>query len=524
LNNIPYATGMWTLPLIGKAASNTSNNFNDWGYNNSNWWDGVHQNLAGGGTVNPAGGSKALKEGNSALYTQNWPPDSVVGILNKWFGTGGLGYDSARLPYWNMDNEPEIWNGTHDDVMPVQMPADTFMQRWFATAKKARAIFPGIKLVGPVPANEWQWYNWNGNWIAFGGKNYVWLEFFIKRIADEQKASAVRLLDVLDVHFYPGETNAADIVQLHRVWFDRNYVYPGHNGVHRIGGWDTSINKEYIFGRCQEWLTKYIGPDHGVTFSVTETDISSSDPNVRAVWYASSLGEFARQGVEIFTPWGWAPGMYEVLHLFSRYNQKNYISGTSGDEVSVSAYPTINDARDSMTVLLVNRSVSSNKDIRLTVSNFMLPEDSVNWYRINSLPSGETFKSHSNNALKKGKVKPSGNEINLTLPPLSITSLFLKNKSMASGNMELALETDPVLKVLPNPSADRIIVSWSPEWKPPFSLELVTMEGKPVLTRLIDERSQGRAEFHISGIPSGMYLVVLNSTQGRISSRILINK
>jgi hypothetical protein len=309
LKNIPYATGMWTLPLIGKAASNTSNNFGDWAYNQSKWWDGVNQNLAGGGTVNTAGGSKATKEGNPALYTENWPADSVVGILNKWFGSGGLGYDKAKLPYWNMDNEPEIWSGTHNDVMPVQLSAEEFMQRYFETAKKARAIFPDIKLVGPVPANEWQWYNWTNGSIAYGGKNYVWLEYFIKRIADEQKATGIRLLDVLDIHFYPGESAASDIVQLHRVYFDRTYVYPGHNGVHRIGGWDTSINKEYVFGRCQEWLDKYLGIGHGVTFSVTETDINSTDPNVRAVWYASTLGEFAKQGVEIFTPWGWNSGM-----------------------------------------------------------------------------------------------------------------------------------------------------------------------------------------------------------------------
>lgn len=523
LANLPRATGMWTLPLIGKAAANTSNNFNDWSYNNSKWWEGVNQNLAGGGTANTAGGSKALKEGNPALYTQDWPPDSVVGILNKWFGTGGLGYDKNRLPYWSMDNEPEIWSGTHDDVMPVQMPADTFMQRWFATAKKARALFPGIKLVGPVPANEWQWYNWNGNWISYGGKNYVWLEFFIKRIADEQKASGVRLLDVLDIHFYPGETSTSDIVQLHRVWFDRNYVYPGNNGVHRIGGWDTGINKEYIFGRCQDWLTRYLGPDHGVTFAVTETDIKSSDPNIRAVWYASNLGEFARQGVEIFTPWGWAPGMYEVLHLFSRYNQEKYIPGTSTDEMNVSAYPTLNAAGDSLTVALVNRSQSTSKDIRLTINNFNLSEDSASYFRINSLPTAETFKSHTNNALKSGVVVPEGKEINLTLPPLSVTTLLLNSKSMTAAG-KVKMPEAGVLEVFPNPASDWVTVSWPATWMPPFTLKMLTIKGQTVLTRRIAERVNGPVEWNFPGIPDGTYFIVLSSSSGRLASKILIDK
>jgi len=475
LKNIPYATGMWTLPLAGRAASNTSNNFNDWGYNSSKWWDGVHQNLAGGGVVNSAGGSKASKEGNPALYTENWPPDSVVGILNKWFGQGGLGYDAAKLPYWNMDNEPEIWSGTHDDVMPVQISAEEFMQRYFDTARKARAIFPGIKLVGPVPANEWQWYNWNGNWVSYGGKNYVWLEFFIKRIADEQKATGIRLLDVLDIHFYPNESNASDIVQLHRVYFDRSYVYPGHNGVHRIGGWDTSINKEYIFGRCQDWLNKYIGADHGVTFSVTETGIKSTDPNVRAVWYASTLGEFARQGVEIFTPWGWGAGMYEVVHLFSKYNHEQYISGISGDETSVSAYPTINAAGDSLTVILVNRSLSATRETRVLVNNFVPADGSVSYYRLNALPTTETFKSHTNNALKTGTVIPEGNALTISLPALSITALILKSKSLDSGHLPVHPTSIRSLKIFPNPAVSDFSVSWTPDVNRPVCFKVLTL-------------------------------------------------
>ena len=107
-----------------------------------------------------------------------------------------------------MDNEPEIWNGTHDDVYPVQPSAEEFMQKYFEVAKKARAAFPGIKLVGPVPANEWQWFNWNNNKVTYNGKEYPWLEYFILRVAEEQELTGIRLLDVLDIHFYPGETNS----------------------------------------------------------------------------------------------------------------------------------------------------------------------------------------------------------------------------------------------------------------------------------------------------------------------------
>ena len=178
------------------------------------------------------------------------------------------------------------------------------------------------------------------------------LEYFILRIAEEQKISGIRLLDVLDIHFYPSETDPENIVQLHRIYFDTTYNYPGANGVKRSGeaGWDNTITKEYIFERCARWLEEYIGPNHGVTFAVSETGINGDNPNVTASWYASTLGEFAKQGVEIFTPWDWKTGMNEVIHLFSRYGQELFIDVISSEEEYVSAYPTINSENDSITV------------------------------------------------------------------------------------------------------------------------------------------------------------------------------
>ncbi len=136
--HIPAAQGMWGFQLIGEAASNNNNNFDDWDYNGSNWWTGVEQNLAGGGIVNNAGGAQATKNGYTSLYLEKWPADSTTGILTHWFGGGGLGLNAATLKYWNMDNEVEIWSSTHDDVMPAQPDAETFMQMYFRGGKKSQ--------------------------------------------------------------------------------------------------------------------------------------------------------------------------------------------------------------------------------------------------------------------------------------------------------------------------------------------------------------------------------------------------
>jgi hypothetical protein len=326
-----------------------------------------------------------------------------------------------------MDNEPEIWGGTHDDVVKEDMGPEEFMQLYFEVAKKARASFPDIKLVGPVTANEWQWYNWYGNVIESNGEKYVWLEYFIKRIGEEQKATGIKLLDVFDIHFYPDETKAEDIVQLHRVYFDKNYVYPGANGVKRLnGGWDNSINKEYIFERCKQWMEEFIGPGHGITFGVSETGIKSDDPNVVASWYASTLGEFASNGVEFFTPWTWKAGMYEVLHLLSNYTKPFSVQSNSSNEKFVSAYSSINNTKDSATITLVNRSLSQGFDVEISVPDFGYYDGFYHFFRLQNLPDNtETFKSASNNHLKKDSILVRDGIIKISVPKLSITSILL---------------------------------------------------------------------------------------------------
>jgi hypothetical protein len=508
-DNIPSAQGMWSFQLIGKAAMTNANNFNDWGYNGSQWWEGVAQNLAGGGEVKASGGTKALKEGDPDLYLQNWTADSTTLILDEWFNK--LGLDKDQLQYWSMDNEPEIWNGTHDDVMPTQITAEQFMQRYFEVAKKARAKYPDIKLVGPVPANEWQWYNWASG-ISSGGRNYPWLEYFIKRVAEEQEASGVRLLDVLDIHFYPGSTNAEQIVQYHRVYFDENYIFPEANGVKNVSGsWNANENKEYIFVRCKEWLEKYIGTDHGVTFSVSETGIPEVNTKTTAVWYGSTLGEFMKHPeMEIFTPWSWQKGMWEVLHLFSRYNKTEYIQAISSDEEFLSAYPTMNASEDSLSVVLINRAASTVKNITLNFNGFDLADESFETLALSNLSTSETFISHTQNALKKAAVTPTSNSISISVPAMSIITLRLKGQrgEVVTGNEDDYAEQ--ILQIYPNPVSRHSNLSLKVNKTGYATLEVLETNG-----RVVDVLHDGvitaplNREVEVRGYPKGIYIVRL---------------
>lgn len=501
--NMPGTRGMWSFQLIGYAAANRDNNFNDWEFNGSQWWEGVTNNWAGGG--GPEEG-----EGDPNLYLMPWPPDSTVGILDQWFGDGGLDLDESMFQYWSMDNEVEIWSGTHDDIMPVQISAEAFMNIYFDVAKKARVKFPDIKIVGPVPANEWQWYNWNNSKITYQNARYTWLEYFIKRIADEQAASGIRLLDVLDIHFYPYENDPENIVRLHRVWFDENYNYPGANGV-KVSGpgeWDNKITKEYIFKRCRDWMEEHLGIDHGVGLSVSEMGIQSNDPNIVAIWYASTLGVFADNGVKIFTPWHWKTGMWEVLHLFSRYAQDINVSSVSDLETYVSAYSSINTNLDSMTIILVNRSLSEVQDVTVFMNNFSIGNGAYTSLMLYNLPGNETFESHTNNALEAGIVTVQDDSFTISLPALSITAVILDGTGSPSGLMNHHLKSVPLkIENYPNPFNSETHIRYSIPQTGKVAAILYDFLGQKVRTLFEQYQSAGYHvyDFHAGDLPSGVY-------------------
>ena len=437
LDKMPGVDAMYAFQLTGYAANSTDYNFPDWNWKQEHGTYATQTfDLAGGGEVSEDG-KTLIKAGDPSLYNMEWPADSSVAIIPHW--KDELKFDMSRFKYWSMDNEMEIWRGTHSDLdLPVT--GDFLVERYIDVAKKARAAWGDIKLTGPVAANEWQWCSvssYNKEDRPKGeDRNYCWLEYFIMKVAEEQKKSGVRLLDVFDIHWYPTEKDYESRVNWHRVLFDTTYNYPGANGIKMVGGnWDNKITKEYIFVRINQWLEKYFGKNHGITFGITETSIIDNDPMVTALIYASFLGTMQDNGVEIFTPWTWGDGMYETVHLFSRYGHPNRVQSTSSNDSLVSAYSSISNKGDSLTVIFVNRAEKDAQEINLDLANFV-SDGTVKTLTLQNL-KGETFVSHTSNALKENAVEANAqsgtttatgysiNRFKMTLPAKSITAVLL---------------------------------------------------------------------------------------------------
>jgi len=526
-NNFSNMQGMFAFQLLGRAASTGDNNFPDWNYMQAHpGWNGFNQNLAGGGTPDPNGGSKALVDGDITLFSKPWPADSSVAILDHWFGANGLGLNKNKFVYWNMDNEVDVWNGTHDWVMPTQLSASDFMDRYIELAKKAKALYPDIKLCGPVTTSEWQWYKWSNESLYINGRYYPWIEYFIKRLGDEYKASGVRLVDVIDIHNYPYYNNSdAAALQGHRIYYDTLYDYPGANGIYSsTGGWDTSLKKEYIFKRFNGWLNEHFGANHGIGLGLSEwATMSSSNPSLESVIYASHLGTFANNGVELFSPWTWSVGMWETLHLFSNNAKKYSISSTSSLENTVSAYTSVSEALDSVTVIIVNRDMSASHNVTVNLSGVFAANGSYSTLQLSALPPAETFKSSTDNALKISSVMVKSNSFTLSVPALSTTAVLLARTSSTAtitGTEKPMHQND--VTIFPNPVVDKLFVNIQLTAPEPLAIVIYDAQGHGILTAQKYCDGVTPVAIDIATLPNGFYSLSIKSTSGESNHKFVI--
>jgi len=513
---LPGVMTMFGFPLSGKVAKTKSQNFNDWEYNESKWGSWCSTNMCGGGSLDASG--NVIKEGNPDLYLKDWPVDSAVAIYPYW--RDELNLDMSQFKYWNMDNELEMWQWTHDDVVPTmtQEVLDAAIDRYIATAKAIRAIDPTVKLCGPVAGNEWTWYMPSGNVrLEDNEGSYCWLEYFIKRIVKAEAEAKMSLIDVFDIHFYPDDTKVDDVLQCQRVLFDREYDYPLANGLKTLnGGWE-ELSKEYIFGRCQDWFDKYSGGKREMTYSISEYNIKSNDnPMVTALSYASFMGEGMRNGMDFFTPWTWYPVMWETLHLFSRYNQETCVKAVSSNEEKLSAYTSVSTDRDSMTIILLNRDQTAEQTVDISLTNFDVEDGDYTTLQLSGLTdkNTQTFVSHTSNALRSGTASVKGNQLSVKVPALSMMAVMLKS-SNGSDVEEFSSES---LAIYPNPTSDRFFVSNTGNVK---SVEIINAQGVVALKKTVD--SSDDVELNVSGFEKGLYIVRIIISNGVKTNTVIID-
>ncbi len=372
---------LMTVPLIGRVAKRRLDNHPyDCGFKVSKYgaqqatdpWDGDCGNGIGPGGAEITGNDP---DDTSITITPAFVEDWVRHFVAR-FGAAAAG----GVAYYDLDNEPMLWSDTHRDAHPQPTSYDEMRDRTWAYAAAVKAGDPSARTLGPA---EWGWtgYFWSALDRSAGGDwwnhpadrqahgNIPFVEWYLQQMAAYQQQHGVRILDVLDEHFYPPDVALAAAgdaaLQARRLRSTRLL-------------WDRGYSEEswiaepvYLIPRMHEW----IAADYpGTGTAISEYNWGALDHINGALAQADVLGIFGREGLDLATLWGPPESSQPGAFAFRMYRNADgagagfgdtAVHTESGDQGRLSAYAARRSADGALTVMVINKTGG---DLTSTVS------------------------------------------------------------------------------------------------------------------------------------------------------------
>jgi hypothetical protein len=372
-----------TVPLIGWVAkSRPSGHPYDCGFKISKY--GSQQ--AADTQWDPDCGNGVLTTG--ANVTGNDPQDTSVAttptFVSSWvshlvglYGTAANG----GVMFYDLDNEPMLWNSTHRDVHPNPTTYDEMRDRTWAYAAALKAADPGAKTLGPV---VWGWcaYFYSAADGCSPGTdrqshgNLDFIEWYLQQMHAYELQHGVRILDYLDVHIYPqidgvfSSTPGSADVQAKRLRSTRQLWDPAYVDESWIG------QPVYLIPRMKQWVAN----DYpGTRLAITEYNWGALGYLNGALAQADLLGIFGREGLDLATLWGPpedanAPGIF-AFRMYRNYDGQGgsfgetSLQAASTDQDKLAIYAARRSQDGALTLMLINKT-SQALTSQVTLANF----------------------------------------------------------------------------------------------------------------------------------------------------------
>lgn len=329
-----------------------------------------------------------------------------------------------------LDNEPTLWSETHRDIHPEPTSYDELLQRTIDYGTAIRRADPDARIAGPA---LWGWTAYFGSGVdkaahprhpdrdRHGG--VALLPWWLRETAAHERRTGVRLLDVVDVHFYPqgkgigigtsGETDAETSAR--RIRAARAL-------------WDPTYRDESWIGEPVELLPRlrrWIDAEHpGLGISIGEYNFGAEGHMSGGLAVAEALGRFGTEGVTSAFYWDYPPAGSPAAAAFRAYRDFDG-KGSRFLDLSVPARLTGTGAsvfasRDDVGQRLVLVVLSLDPTRRLAAH--------VDASSCGALAAGRvvTYTSDARAFVDGPALAPRGGTVDVVLPAYSITVLDLR--------------------------------------------------------------------------------------------------
>jgi hypothetical protein len=250
--------------------------------------------------------------------------------------------DPNRPIWFNLDNEPDWWYQTHPEIHPKHVTYAELLQKSIAYASAAKAVMPNTLIFG---AANYGWHGYQTLQDAPDAEGRDFLDFYLRQMAGQQKKTGVRLLDVMDVHWYPeakgdgtriiyGPPSPKLAVKIARAEAPRSLWDPTYSEDSWIAK-DSLHEPIRLIPRLKEKIAEYYP---GTKLSISEYSYGGGTDISGGIAEADVLGVFGREGLFAAALW---PGrdIPFIGGAFEMYRDFDGQGGTFGD-LSVKATTT----------------------------------------------------------------------------------------------------------------------------------------------------------------------------------------
>ncbi|HYC06139.1 MAG TPA: glycoside hydrolase family 44 protein [Azospirillaceae bacterium] len=297
--------------------------------------------------------------------------DEFVRLMVQRHGASGSG---NGIRAYALDNEPGLWFDSHPYLHPAKATYAELIEKGIATARMIKSIDPGALIYGPVPFGFSEMWNLQeapdrAAYAQYGN----FLGAYLAAFKAEQDRTGVRLLDVLDVHWYP-ECNAGQIpfsntaglqndrLQAPRSLWDGRFVENSW-----IGQWygpnQTFDLRLPLLPSLQRIVDKWYP---GTKLGITEFNYGASSIVASGLAVADVLGAFGRFGVHAGYHWGLPDGFVgSAYRLYRNYDGAGgrfgdtSVGASAADPAKLSVWAATSAATGRLHVVMVNKTTAA---------------------------------------------------------------------------------------------------------------------------------------------------------------------
>jgi hypothetical protein len=299
-------------------------------------------------------------------------------------------FSSTSCHFYDMDNEIDIWGGTHRDVHPDPTIYSELSSVYLTEAANLKTWDPQAVRLGWVSCC-WEYY-WNsaaGSADKAANANIDFMPWWLNQVAWNDAVNGARTLDIFDVHAYP-ETSASGLTSAQaqalalsstRDWWDPTYTSQAWFGTVSVTTNEPVDNNPFRIPRLRAWANT-IYPGTPLSFTewnfgtLGDTDFSTALSDV------DGYGILGRERMSLASRWE-APSPtnpnYLSLKLFTNYDSLGLHHGFGAISVSdtnngnpslFSSYAALNSTGTVLTIVVLNKDPANSAQVAFTTTGF----------------------------------------------------------------------------------------------------------------------------------------------------------